>query len=361
MYSMWLDSYNDVVDYLDDNSKGRRKCYPFQFNLNGKGVTSKFKIEELDSLTSIFENEQHLLHELLKYSDTYIKGTPKNNIIITYHKNNKTTNIPIIYNDRLISSKSAEIRRKKQDKTNKEILLGNDILLQDFIGFIKHLALNPLSRKYILDPDSLGEDIPYRIKKDLKKLVKDDVKKYQTTINGIPQYKIVDTGIKTLLNSYVQNYSYLKHLNENNLPSLEVENEFDDICKKINIYFRKDYRNLRTMIAFENKYLEALEMSIKNDPSIENKIITLPLIQEVKIQKDVRNDIVDRRMLDEYYALIENPQEVKPSFIEHQRIDELYKSGGVEAVMESLSADEIYGKYSKDLEKIGLLSNKKKH
>ena len=95
MYSMWIDNFFDVAKSLSDKSS--KKCIPFSFNINGKEAVTKFKIEELDMLTSTYKNEQAFVKDLLKYGDQYIKNEQNNPIIITHSKNGKTYLDDVIY------------------------------------------------------------------------------------------------------------------------------------------------------------------------------------------------------------------------------------------------------------------------
>lgn len=361
MYSMWLDSKKDVYQYLrNKETDDGKKCFPFAFNINGRIGVTKFKIEELDSLTSFFQNEQDFLAELLDYGDTYIKTSPKNHIIITYHKENIISSSPVIYNDRLIYFKSSEIRRKK--KTTKEkVLLEKDVLLRDFIDFMKRLARNKVSRRYLLSPDTLGDDVSYSDKKALKKLVKDDVRKYLGEVNGEARYQMIEKGIRSLLKDYARSHELLEYQRKMGLSTLHVQQELEQVETEIELYFRRDYRNLRMMVAFENQYLEVLEKSIKHDDSSVNRVLLSPLITEVLLQKEVRNGVLDRRALEEYYMSLENPiVPEEPDFIKYEEVRELLKEGGISAVMEQLDADQLYGIYLSDAERLGITKQKKR-
>lgn len=360
MYSMWIDSKKDVYNYLREKETGSvKKCYPLAFNIDGRIGVEEFKIEELDMLTSSYEDEQEFLNNLLRYGDTYIKESPKNNIMITYQRGNILSSSPVIYNDRLIYLKANEIRKKKKE-TKEKVLLEKDILLSDFLSFIKRLARNKVSRRYLLSPDSLGDNVSYTDKKALKKLMKDDVKKFLGEINGEAQYKILEKGIKTLLMDYVEIYELLEHNQKNGVSTLNLQEKLEKVEDEIALYFRKDYRNLRMMVAFENKYLEVLEKSIKKDSSISNRMLISPLLREVSLQKEVRNGIVERKVLEDYYMALDNPIPFKePDFIDSEEVRTLLKEGGISAVMEHLDADQLYGTYLPDTEMLGIVKQKK--
>lgn len=360
MYSMWIDSREDVYNYLKNKGVSSvKKCYPLAFNIDGRIGVENFKIEELDMLTSLYEDEQEFLSDLLKYGETYIKETPTNSIIITYQRGNILSSSSVIYNDQLIYEKAKEIRRKKKE-TKERVLLEKDMLLSDFIDFVKRLARNKISRRYLLSPDSLGDDVSYTDKKALKKLVKDDVRKFLGEVNGEAQYKVLEKGIKTLLTDYVRKYEIVEYNREKGISTLNVEKELEEVEKEIDLYFRKDYRNLRGMVAFENKYLEVLEKSIKRDDRIANRIVISPLIEEVRLQKEVRNGEQDRRVLEGYYMSLDNPVILKePEFIDSEVVRTLLKEGGIAAVMEHLDADQLYGKYLSDTERLGIVKQKK--
>lgn len=360
MYSMWLDSKANVYHFLKNQGRSNiKRCCPLAFNINNKTGVTDFKIEELDMLTSHYEDEQAFLGDLLKYGETYIKESPKNNILIIYHKDNILSSSPVIYNDRLIYTKASEIRRKKKSIKEK-VLLENDILLRDFVDFVKRIARNKVSRRYLLSPDSLGDDISSTDKKTLKKLVKNDIKKFLGEINGEAQYKVLEKGIKTLLIDYVSKYDLWEYRKEKNLPMVNIQEELEELENEITLYFRKDYRNLRMMVAFENKYLEVLEKSLKTDSSIQNRLLVSPLIGEVRLQKEVRNGVSDRRLLEEYYISLENPIiPTEPSFVASEEVRMLLEEGGISAVMEQLDADQLYGEYLPDTKILGIVKQKK--
>lgn len=360
MYSMWIDSKKDVYNYLrEKETRSVKKCCPLAFNIDGRIGVEEFKIEELDMLTSSYEDEQEFLGVLLKYGDTYIKESPKNNIMITYQRGNILSSSPVIYNDYLIYLKANEIRRKKKE-TKEKVLLEEDILLGDFISFIKRLARNKVSRRYLLSPDSLGDDVSYTDKKALKKLMKDDVKKFLGEVNGEAQYKILEKGIRTLLTDYVEIHELLEYNQEQDIFALKKDEKLEKVEKEIDFYFRRDYRNLRMMVAFENKYLEVLEKSIKKDSSIQNRMLISPLIEEVRLQKEVRNGVQDRRMLEEYYMFLDNPiAPQEPDYIESEEVRRLLEEGGLSAVMEHLDADQLYRQYLPDTERLGIVKKKK--
>lgn len=359
MYSMWIDNYFDVAKSLGGESL--KKCIPFAFNINGKKAVTKFKIEELDMLTSTYKNEQEFINDLLKYGDKYIKRESNNPVIITHSKNGKTYLDDVIYNDKLIALSASFLRREKsKKKSEKRILLKNSEKMLNFIEYIKGLALNPETRVYLLDPDSLGEDVSYKDKKHLKKLVKDDTKTFLGLNNqNEPEYHIVKRGIRTLLSEYIKYSSIYKEKKENEEALISIEKDLLDISEQINLYFRNDYRNLRNMVAWENKYLEVLEKQLEKNDTIDNRYKLLPKIEEVNYQKKYRNDFIDKEMLNNFYDslnyLVLNDTN---NFIENEEIDTLFKEGGIEAVMENIDIDIIYGSSFNDAKKLGIVKKR---
>lgn len=362
MYSMWIDNYNDVVNYLKNQKTGVlvKECCPFSFNLDNKKTKTKFKIEELDTLTSTFKDEQSFLIELLKYGDKYIKETPKHPIIITHQAKEKIYRDEVIYNDKLIALSATELRRKKRNKQKDElVLLTPTTKLTDFIEYIKILALDPISRPYLLDPDSLGNAITYSDKKALKKLVKDDVTKYDS-VNK--QAKVVSRGIKSLLREYVEYCDVYDRQKVSGESSVEIGKDLEELNKEINLYFRKDYRNLRNMVAWENTYLRVLNERLEKNNSLENKVIVLPQIQRVNLEKNYRNDIIDKEYRDYYYENCRLNREYSTApekkEIKSEKMYELFQEGGYEAVMNGMDADEIYS-HMDDAETLGIVKTKK--
>lgn len=328
---------------------------PLQFNINGKNGVSKFKIEELDMLTSSYLSEEKLLQELLKYNCNNISR--HGHLMITYDRNGESKEIPVIYNDKLIYQKAKEIRVKKQKNDKDLILLEKDILLANFISFIKRLARDKNSRPYIIDQESL-KDVPYKLRKELKKLVKDDVKKINGKISEKYNFEVLEKGIRSLLSEYVLLYDKIDYKINYNESTLELEKEKKIVEEMIDYYFKKDYRNLREMVAFENKYLEALEYEFLNNNG-NNKLVVSTLIQEVRMQKAFRNGYLEQEDLNNLYDSLYIPVFIQSKeFIENDIVRELFNEGGIPAIMEQLSADEIYGKYLKDSKKLGIVKQK---
>lgn len=353
MYSMWNNSFY-VIELTWKNESS--KYSPMAFHTSDRGMVTKFKIEELDSLTSVYKDEQNFYNQLLKYGNTYIKEK-NSSIIITHTKNGKLYQDIPIYNDKMIRDMSHEIRIKKgQKKSKNRILLSNSEVLLKFIDYIKGLVLDDNAYNYLLNPDFISKDISLDDKKALYTLIKDDV----INTDG----KVVAKGLRSLLNEYRVDYNAYKECIKNDESTLDISNDISKLEEKINYVIRSDYRTLRNLVAWENKYLEILKKQKNMTDSKREYTICSDLIQEVEMQKKYRNGEIPLEVLEMFYQdrdAITEYIEYKDKVINDEEMLFYYQQGGIDEVMKNISIDEIYGNESKyqDAVKLGIVSKRK--
>lgn len=353
MYSMWNNSFY-VIELTWKNKSS--KYSPMAFNTSDRGIVTKFKIEELDSLTSIYKDEEAFYNQLLNYGNTYIKEK-NSNIIITHTKNGKLYQDIPIYNDKMICDMSHEIRIKKgQKKSKNRILLSNSEVLLEFIDYIKGIVLDDNAYNYLLNPDFISKDISADDKQSLRLLIRDDV------INS--EGKIVSKGLRSLFNEYRVKYNAYKECIKNDESTLDISNDISKLEEKINYTIRSDYRILRNLVAWENKYLEILQKQKNMTDSKREYAICSDLIQEVEMQKKYRNGKISFEALETFYRdqeVMKECREQEDTSVRDEKMLFFYQQGGIDEVMKNISIDEIYGSESKyqDAVKLGIVSKRK--
>lgn len=348
MYSMWNADFTKLKDSLTLYGRNTNQYSPFLFKTAKGELSAKFKIEDLDFLTSIYKNEDQFYQKLSQYGDTYIKNNYTKNIIITYVSKEKIKKQEVIYDDLLIYKIANEYRIKKTHKASKEkIKLDNSKHLKHFINYIENLALNEDSRKYLIGPYPHFND---RYDLELSLYLKDDIKS---------EGYVIHKGLRSLLKDYVFYNNIYKECLKINEDTVEAENQLEEVKKKINNEIRSNYKDIRNLIVWENKYLEVLKKEFKEteDNILKNKINRL--INEVQLQKKYRNGEVSEESLEIFYEEI--PEELEKNIKETQKLDIVdedmlnsYNEGGIEQLMNDIDIDEIYSSREKmkDLERI---------
>lgn len=362
MYSMWNANFKDIYIDFKRNQEGKTSTNkPFYFSINGSKLKSKFKIEELDFLTSRFKDEISFAEELSKpeYQNNYLHGYPHTPIIITHVANGRIFQDFVIYNDKFITNITSEIRKKKKTrKKQTPIILDNSGDILDFINYIKSLAIHPTSRKYLLTPEKLPNTIDIEDKYLLKNMIEDDIEINTNNYHGWKK------GLRTILNQYLNYSRLLEEKKIQNDSTLEIEDNLNKVNQELNSYFRNDYKNIRNLIVWESLYKTVLEKQISQTEDLEQKQELTSCLEYVKLQKQYRNGRMEP-MEWEYYQDIFLGEELPPTLlrkhdVQNDRMLELFEEGGYEAVMNGMSADDIY-RNSKDAEALGIIkSNKKK-
>ena len=180
--------------------------------------------------------------------------------------------------------------------------------------------------------------------------------------------KIVEKNLRSFLYEY-RVYSKAKEQCLNNGESFElIQNDVDTVSKKISKNIKDNYRVFRNLVVWENKYLEVLEKQIKNVSSKEKLGSLSVLIEEIKLQKNYRNDRIPKSQVEEFY---DNKEEIRESAelnyreknndIDDELMNFYFNEGGIDEVMKNVSIDDIYGNkntYNTAVE-LGVLSKRK--
>ncbi len=294
MYSMWNCDFFELEKYIFQNDKNI-PVSPFYFKVGDK-LKTKFKLEELDLLTSRYLDQELFYNDLLKYKNNYITNNNPN-IIITHQRNKKLYQDEVIYNDFMISSISSELLQKKRqnkDKKKKKIIISNSEILLDFIEYIKSLVFDDILCLYLLNPKLLDNNVSLDEKYKLDRLVK-----------GYSTYSKTKPAIHKNLKELLMEYFDYSLIYENNATignsNLDVVCELNNLDSKINYIIRSDYQLLRNLVAWENVCLSILERTVyqNKDEYIRNKEILA--IEKIKMQKKYRNGEITQEKLSMFY------------------------------------------------------------
>lgn len=332
MYRM----YNCTFEEL----KNDKKIEPFYFQV-GTELRDKFKIEELDFLTSRFESQEDFCLSLEKFKDKYVDKN-KRNIIITHDWSSKIYLDEPIYNDMMILISANELTKKKKNKSNsnKRVLICNQYV-QIFINQIIGYASNPDIYPYFLEPELLEGVISKDDILSLNKYIKEDFVKNGRIIKGLKPLLIEYSALN---NKYIE-YGRCGFLRD------EIVSKSDSIEKEISYLIRSDYRNLRNLVAWENMYIEVLTRQLESTNNFNCKIKIRKQIEDIKMEKLFRNGKLDENELAKYYedssdelAYYEemNNDTINSHFNDNNEIYNLYKSGEIDEVMKYKDIDEIY-------------------
>lgn len=352
MYSLWNEQFYNIESYT---KHGYPKCTPMTFYEKKRGLTDKFKLEELDALTTQFKNKEDFVENLLKHGQNYISNTKYCNITMTHSRGNKIYQDDIIYGDLMINEVAREIMLKKKNKEDNEIVLIDESeKITEFIEYIKGLALNKTVRKYLIEPLSVTH-LELNDMYVLDKLVDSDVVKDDV---------VIKKGLKGLLKEYIFATDAYKGCLEANEDTLEVEMDLEKINKKINKCIISDYRVFRNLIAWENRVATIFEKITETTKVEEKKVSYLKVLSEIKIQKKFRNNLVSVDVLNTFYGDLDymfEEVESNSASIENDELESTYEQGGIEEVMNNYDLDDIYGS-SKNYEsaiKLGIIKGKK--
>ena len=273
---------------------------PISLRIDGK-LSHKFKLEELDCLTSLYPSEDALLTELAKSSQYQSMINSKSKITIVHKANKKLVSDDVIYDDKFLFRCAKEVRdRKKKGEKATDIYLTATKDVRDFVSKIKNYLLDAETNELILSDKSIGSN-PH---------------------------------LRELINNYV---SMIKE------PNLEITQikwlqESED---KLNASLRK-YSIMRKFIVWEKKYKNT---EIKTDTTfVQREIDVEGLSKPIEESNMILNNkrIVPRKK----YSLDE--------LLDDNLLYYWYNQGGSAAVLQNMDLDDIL-QYSKtDLDAVGL-------
>lgn len=343
-YQLWLDDYQDVLTYYR-KKQGKyyldcKKCEPLQFNSKNK-LKKFFSIKEIDSLTCSYQSEAAFLADLKKYGFSYFQDDSKDHLFLTYeNKSGYIKQEEILYNNKLLRYYAIASRNiSTLAPTNQ---------LYEFIEYIKTLALNTTTSPYLLSPGKIA-DLSSDEKASLKKSLPQDISSKGHII-------------KLSLISYLKQYRDLSLQYKDLDSTLEVDCELDFINKKIYSCFTESYQNLRQMMIWEKKYQEILKKKMQDSTDDAKKVVLKSQLDQVQTQQNYRNGVEDKRSSSKVLSLEEAQASIMISdnaynqytTIQNEFMMELFKKGGIEAVMENMSVDDIYNNIE-DAKRLGIL------
>ena len=352
MYYIWNDHFENVESYV---KTGSPICNPMIFDTSRCGLTDKFKIEELDALTSQYKDNKSFIEALLKYDNKYIKNENHSNIIITHKRKDNVYRDDIIYDDLMINKAAKELISKKKNKaTGETVLISNDEVLLEFIEYIKGLVTNEYLRQFVLDSVSKYENNTDLIM--LERLITDDV----ISKDG----NLIKKGLKSLLSDYAFFCNVYSQCLETGESTEDVQKDIDKLNNQINYQIRGDYRVLRNLVAWENRLLKFLTELREGCGSYLENVTLSKLIDEIKIQKQYRNGNVELCTVETFYRDREFMYEdvsCSSQPIENKELSTMFQYGGIEEVMKNYDLDEIYGSTQnyKDAVKLGIVKERK--
>lgn len=348
MYQLYLNSFNNIrrnEQYRNLNNNGIimeeifGKCIPLKFNCNGK-VKDRFTLEEIYSLTALYEDEKSLIEAIKKHNTSYLDSESKNKELTLVYRYNGLREQPIIYCDLLLHQESMRVRMQKQNKT-----ISHSKIFYQFVNYIKGMALNETTRDFLLDLNKI-EYLSYHEKEylDIDSLTGD-------------KYNKNKVGLKTLLQEYIINKRLYDEAIEKKISTNIIEKELREIDKELQKYFSTDYRHIVKMITWENRYIEVLKKQLKKDNiSNERKEIIKHQIIRAKMEKNYRNGLKECK--DSYFNSEErtykpNQNNITSSGFENETIQMFFNYGGMEEVMNFMDLDDIVS-YENDAKKLGL-------
>lgn len=355
-YSMWNEKFENIRKDFYRNNGEIKNINRFSFNIDGRRNVESFRIEQLDFLTSLYKNEKDFIDELCKYQGYYIDD-PQNNKPITIatlnKKNLKIKNVPVIYNDKFINEITSEIRSKKlnRNKEKGKVILDNTEHLIDFVEYVKTLALNEISRKYLVNPrTSLVDEIPIEDRYILKDFISGDKK----LKNGM-----IKRGLRSILTEYVGYKSFYDKMVNNGYLTLELDANLKTINNDLLMHFRSSYLNIREVIVWEDNLKRILEKQMQ-DKSCQNRDEIENCLNYINFQRSYRNDIIDKNEF-EYYQYEFLYDKIEPLIlnrkrepIKNEKMLQLFNEGGIAAVWEGMDADEVYRNES-DAVRLGII------
>jgi len=339
---------------------------PLKFVLDGKEKDS-FKIEEIDSLLCSFKNREEFIKELKSHNISYLNPEEriKDNLVLAYNAKGQIIESDIIFNDKLLFEQAINLRNmKKNAKKGSKVLTEHSERLDNYICYIKSLAINKTTSDFILNPESIS----YLTLPEKAMLNSPFLNSFYIKIDNGSTKNYRRLGLKDLLKNYVIYKNQEQYLSDNCASTLDIEKEIEEVDKKISLFFRQDYRNLRMMIEWESEYKEVLLSCLNKEElsDYEKEIIKVQL-QKIDLAKRVRNrdnvteeDICFLTMDEKYiyYEILDIDQDENKGF-NNPKIEGFYAYGGIETVMEQIDLDEILNS-PEDAIKLGIIQKAKK-
>lgn len=329
-YRLWLDCYSNILTYYR-KERGEyylscKKCDPLKFKVKNQ-LKQDFSIKEVDSLTCTYQDEKEFLSQLRKKGNCYFKDESIDHLLLTYHNHSgKIKQVPVLYHNKLLRDYAITSRDKsKLDFTES---------ISEFIEYIKEIAFHNTTAPYLLFPDKVRG-----ITLEEKMLLKEPLPK------DIP-YQV--DKVRIGLTSYLKNYRRLS-LEDCELNSpLELDQELRFLNQKIYSGFLEDYQNLRSFMVWEENYQRVLKRQLQDEKDDATRMVLKSQLDQVQINRNYRNGEEDRRdeieiiSIDEAREIISFQEESKYKHIISDDMRDLLNSGGIEEVMNSMSADDIY-------------------
>ena len=250
----------------------------------------------------------------------------------------------------IMKEKKRAESKKNLDKKYKEsnIILDNTEHLNDFVEYVKSLALNETSRKYLINPRMSLREIPIDDRYILKDTLKDD----KVLRNGT-----LKKGLRSILNEYVNYKSYYDKVKNDGYLTSGLDANLRAINNGLLAHFSNDYHNIREVIIWEDRLRIILEKQL-SDAECLNKDNIKSLLNYVNLQKNYRNDKIDKRewlyYQDAFLFDKVEPIYARNRIIKDEKMLELFKLGGIAAVWEGMDADKIY-RNEEDAEQLGLI------
>lgn len=363
-YKLYFGKFEDIVDY-EKSIFYKKVPYDerlyhgifFNDNTKQKGKSDSLAIEAIDSVTSSCKNCEELIAKIKSHNISYLSKYERNlnSLCLITNKKSIFTNVPIIYWDKLIYIKSIEKRNKKSKNDN--LLLELDDILESFIEHFITMAKDEKMKDFIFNPSN----IKY-IGIDRIELNNNIFKDYNYEKNGtVMSIK----GLRSLLIDYINCEAELKRKIENNDNALEIERDFEK--KKNGLYdFFRNYKNLRTLVAWENTYYKTLIKHV-NDEEINDETRS-DVIEQIMYLQDVKNERNDKPfnydfsvIKDKYMYLINLGEKNQSNIISFNNpvLQQIYESEGLDAIMEQVDLDEILNN-EEDAEMLGVIPKKRK-
>lgn len=367
MYYMWNETFENLEKNFRRNDGEIKNIQNFKFNIDDKQAAAKFRIEQLDFLTSLYKDEKAFIEELSKdkYQGFYIENKQNEKpitITISNKKSFRIKEIPVIYNDKFITKIASEIRIKKakRDKIKKEqhkkgksddIVLDSTSHLTEFVGYVKTLATNKVSRKYLINPREALKEIPVEDRYTLNDPINGDVELNNGTLKK---------GIRNILNEYIGYKIVYEERKSFGQSTLEIDENLNAINDELLMHFRRNYHNIREVVVWESAFKKILKKQLQ-DKNCQNKDELESCLNYVNFQKDYRNDKIDKGEWEYYqYEFLNGkvePINTQKESVNNEKMLELYNEGGIAAIWEGMDADEIY-KSENDAKNLGVIKKR---